>query len=165
MKVRRESRHEVIETLRKHYLGAKRAEKSAVIAQAVELTGYDHQYACRLLHRDLPHKRLDCRQPGRSRIYKHSVIDAVAVAAEATGWICGKRLVAALPDLIPALEKKGSLTLSPSVRTQVLALSAATIDRRLASERRALSLDGYFCQSSCHNSVKRRPFNPAVSTV
>ncbi len=39
MNVRRESRHEVIETLRRKYLGATRAEKGALIAQAVELTG------------------------------------------------------------------------------------------------------------------------------
>jgi len=64
-------------------------------------------------------------------------MDAVAIADEATGWICSKRLVAALPDLLPALEKEGALALSPSVRAQVLALSPATIDRRLASERRA----------------------------
>ncbi len=137
MNVRRDSRYEVIETLRKHFLGAKRAEKGALIAQAVELTGYDRQHARRLLHRGLPKKRLDRHRPGRSRTYKHSVMDAVAIAAEATGWICSKRLVAALPDLLPALEKEGALALSPSVHAQVLALSSATIDRRLASERRA----------------------------
>jgi len=58
------------------------------------------------------------------------------VAAEATGWICGKRLAAALPELIPALEREGALVLSADLRTAVCALSAATIDRRLAAARR-----------------------------
>ncbi len=64
-------------------------------------------------------------------------MDAILVAAEATGWICSKRLVAALPDLLPALEQEGAVALSATVRAQVLALSAATIDRRLSVERRA----------------------------
>lgn len=134
--MRRESRHEVIETLRRRYLGAKRAEKGRLIEQAVELTGYDRQYARRLLRRGVPTKRLDRPRPERARTYKHRVIDAVAVAAEATGWICSKRLVATLPALIPALENEGALSLSPVIRAQVLALSPATVDRRLADERR-----------------------------
>jgi len=135
--VRRESRHEVIDTVRRKYLGGTRVEKGALIAQAVELTGYDYQYARRVLHRGPPTKRLGSRRPGRSRVYKHSVMDVMLVAAEATGWICSKRLVAALPDLLPALEREGAVTVSAAVRTQVLSLSAATIERRLSVERRA----------------------------
>ncbi len=135
--MRRESRHEIIETLRRKYVGATRTEKGAMIVQAVELTGYDYQYARRLLHRGPPTKHLGSRHPGRSRVYKHSVMNVILVAAEATGWICSKRLVAALPDLLPSLEQEGAVTLSATVRTQVFSLSAATIDRRLSVERRA----------------------------
>jgi len=63
-------------------------------------------------------------------------VRALTVAAEATGWICGKRLAAALPEVIPALEREGALVLSADLRTTVCALSAATIDRRLAAARR-----------------------------
>ncbi len=87
--MRRESRHEVIETLRRKYVGATRTEKGVLIAQAVELTGYDAQYARRLLHRGAPTKRLGSRRPGRSRVYKHTVMDVILVAAEAT---CVRRL-------------------------------------------------------------------------
>ncbi len=137
MNVRRESRHEVIDTLRRKYVGATCAEKGALITQAVEQTGYESQYARRLLHRGAPKKRLGSRHPSRSRTYKHTVMDVIIVAAEAMGWICSKRLVAALPDLLPALEQEGVVTVSATVRTQVLSLSAATIDRRLSVERRA----------------------------
>lgn len=61
---------------------------------------------------------------------------ALEVAAEATGWICGKRLAAALPLLIPALEREGALTLTATLRERVCALSPATIDRRLVVQRR-----------------------------
>jgi hypothetical protein len=64
------------------------------------------------------------------------VITALQIAAEATGWICGKRLAPALPDLIPALEREGALHLTQDVRSALVCLSAATIDRRLARARR-----------------------------
>jgi hypothetical protein len=69
-------------------------------------------------------------------VYGPQVLQALAVAAEATGWICGKRLVAALTDLIPALEREGALHLSDAERSALLGMSAATIDRRLAERRR-----------------------------
>jgi len=137
MSVKRESRHEVIEKMRRGYAETGRQGKTQVIDQAVELTGYDRDYVRQLLKRGVPRKDPTRHRAGRGRTYKHSVLDAVVMAADATGWICSKRLVAALPDLIPALEKEGALTLTPSQREQVLRLSARTIDRRLAVERRA----------------------------
>lgn len=49
--------------------------------------------------------------------------------------VCGKRLKALLPILVPALERHGHLALDPGVREQLMAVSAATIDRRLAPAR------------------------------
>jgi len=63
------------------------------------------------------------------------VLRALEVAAEATGWICGKRLAPFLPEVIPALEKEGALRLDATVRAAVCGVSAATIDRRLAERR------------------------------
>ena len=54
---------------------------------------------------------------------------------EASDRVCGKRLKALLPTLVPALERHGHVALDPRVREQVMAVSAATIDRRLASAR------------------------------
>ena len=46
--------------------------------------------------------------------------------------MCGKRLKALLPILVPALERQGHLCLDPRVREQLMGVSAAMIDRRLA---------------------------------
>lgn len=47
---------------------------------------------------------------------------------------CGKRLVAALPDWVPAYEQEfGSI--DTARRAQLLAISAATLDRLLAPVR------------------------------
>jgi len=52
--------------------------------------------------------------------------------------MCGKLLVAVIPDLLAALERHGELVLKPDVRQALLTVSAATIDRLLRSSRRAL---------------------------
>jgi hypothetical protein len=59
------------------------------------------------------------------------VLAALEVAAEAAGWICGKRLAPFMSELVPALELEGALDLDAEVRERLLAIKAATIDRRL----------------------------------
>src|SRR5438067_7769914 len=136
MGVRRESKHEVIEAMRRRYRGAGRAEKGRVIDEAAAVTGYHRRYAQALLRAGVPYGGPRLRRGGRPRIYGPEVLQALTVAAEATGWICGKRLGAALPDLVPALEREGALHLGAAQRSALLGMSAATIDRRLPERRR-----------------------------
>lgn len=56
---------------------------------------------------------------------------------EASGRICGKRLKAALPSLISALERHGHFQLDETVRAKLLAVSSSTIDRLLIPAREA----------------------------
>ena len=55
---------------------------------------------------------------------------------------CGKRLIAALPDTVKALEKHGEIDLGDPVRSRLLSMSASTADRLLASERKKMELKG-----------------------
>jgi len=54
---------------------------------------------------------------------------------EASDRVCGKRLKALVPLLVQSLESHGHLQLDQEVRTRLLAVSAATIDRALAPPR------------------------------
>jgi len=56
---------------------------------------------------------------------------------EASDRICGKRLKALLPVLLPALERNGHLKLEAEIRAKILSMSAATIDRQLKTAREA----------------------------
>jgi hypothetical protein len=69
------------------------------------------------------------------RVYDEAVKATLVIIWEAAGRICGKRLKAAIPNLIRAMEKHGHLQLDPAVRKLVLAVSAATIDRILTPVR------------------------------
>jgi len=73
----------------------------------------------------------------RKRIYDEAVCQALALLWEAADRICGKRLKALLPVLIESMERHGHLRLDPVVRSAVLDISAATIDRLLRSVREA----------------------------
>ena len=64
-------------------------------------------------------------------MYDAAVHEALIVMWEASDRICGKRLRPLLPVLVEAMERHGHLQLAPEVRTGVLAMSAATIDRAL----------------------------------
>ena len=72
---------------------------------------------------------------GRRSVYDQAVAEGLVVLWEASDRVCGKRLKALLPTLVPALERHGHLTLDPRVREQLIAVSAATIDLRLTSAR------------------------------
>ena len=54
---------------------------------------------------------------------------------EASDRVCGKRLKALLPILLPALERNGHLKLDEMIRAKIRAMSAATIDRLLRAPR------------------------------
>ena len=56
---------------------------------------------------------------------------------EASDRVCGKRLKALLPILLPALERNGHLKLDEEIRPKLLSMSAATIDRLLRLPKNA----------------------------
>ena len=56
---------------------------------------------------------------------------ALIVVWEASDRICGKRMWPLLPILVEAMERHGHLQLEQEVRTRLLAMSAATVDRAL----------------------------------
>jgi hypothetical protein len=78
----------------------------------------------------------------RQRIYGEDVKRVLTRLWELLDYLCGKRLVAALPETIEALERHGELKLTEELRQKLLSVSAATIDRLLASEKKKLQLKG-----------------------
>ena len=54
----------------------------------------------------------------------------------------GKRLAPFMGEMVAAMERSGELEVAPEVRSKLLRVSAATIDRLLAPERRLLQVRG-----------------------
>ncbi len=73
----------------------------------------------------------------RPSLYEEAARTALIVLWEASDRVCAKRLKALVPILLPALERHGHLRLDEPIRSKVLAMSAATIDRSLLAPRNA----------------------------
>lgn len=71
----------------------------------------------------------------RVRRYDREFLEAMTVVWQASGRVCGKRLEALAEVLVPSLERHGHLRPDPLVRSKLLSVSAATIDRLLSEER------------------------------
>ncbi len=129
------ARSELLEALRKRYRGANRREKSRILDEFVALARCHRKHAIRLLARPRV-ESVQAKGPSGKRIYNEAVREALVVLWETSDRICGKRLKAAIPALVDAMQRHGHLDLDNDVRHRVLAVSAATIDRLLSPVRR-----------------------------
>jgi hypothetical protein len=108
-------------------------ERRRIVSEFVRITGYHRKHALRVL--DHPVAAPTTRR--RERLYGEAVHQALTVLWEAADRICGKRLRVLIPVLIDAMERHGQLQLDPVVRSRLLDISAATVDRLLWPEREA----------------------------
>jgi hypothetical protein len=127
------TRDELLAAVAARYRSSIRAEKARILDEFAAVTGYHRKHAMRLLRAGLFDRRSASR-PQR-RLYDEAVREALIVLWEASDRICGKRLKALIPTLVSAMERHGHLSLAPEIRTALLAISAATIDRALRSQR------------------------------
>jgi hypothetical protein len=85
---------------------------------------------------NIPNKPPSPRTRPLSRaIYDEHIKQALISLWYTANQICSKRLVPFLPELVEALERHGHLSLPGAVRERLLAISPATVDRLLQSER------------------------------
>ena len=127
------TRKELIEGVGQRYRASSGKDRLKILEEFVRLTGYHRKHAIRVLNCSVA-KPAE-RRP-RERIYDEAVRQALIVLWEAADRICSKRLKAAQPLLIVAMERHGHLALDAGVRRRLLAMSTATIDRLLESTRR-----------------------------
>ena len=124
------AQRELRAALRARYRSSTKKDKTRIHDEFIAVTGHHRKHGIRLLGQ-LDDEE-DTPRPARGRrIYDEAVREAVIVIWEATDRICGKRLKAALPNLVDSMERHGHLDLDPEVRDRLLAASAATLDRLL----------------------------------
>ena len=127
------TRDELVVVLRERYARSGRAERGRILDEFSAVTGFHRKHAMRLLGGGQPNQQRGPRP--RRRIYDDAVRGALIVVWEASDRICGKRLRPLVPIMLEAMERHGHLQLAPEVRTGLLAMSAATMDRALCDIR------------------------------
>ena len=135
-----QKKRELLIQVAPHYRESSQKQKSIMINEFVVATDYCRKYAIRLLRSE--HVLPTRQRHSRKRVYGVAVQEALAVAWGASNYMCGKRLVPFLRELVPTLEQEGRLVLSDDVRRQLLTLSPATADRILRPYRRKDSAGG-----------------------
>jgi hypothetical protein len=131
------TRKELVEALRVRYSGAAFGDRIKILDEFVALTGYHRKHAIRVLGEEIAAAKM---VRTRNRLYDEAVRQSLTVLWEAADRICGKRMKALIPMLVDAMERHGHLDLDAVVKTKVLQVSAATIDRVLEAAR--LHIDG-----------------------
>ncbi len=150
-KISAKARKELVAAVAERYQTGTATEKGCILDEFTALTGCHRKHAIRVLSGNAP--KLPGRR-GRRCLYDQAVTEALVVLWEASDRVCGKRLKALLPILVPALERHGHLDLDPQVREQLMAVSATTIDRRLAEARSVTA--GRRRRRSAQNGVRGR---------
>jgi hypothetical protein len=123
---------EYVEAIKGRYLLAGKVAKGRMLGEFCLTTGLHRKSAIRLLggrSAETDGKR------GRPRMYGTEVAEALRTVWELSDWLCSKRLAPYLAELVAALERHGELVLAPEVRSKLVALSSATIDRLLRPHR------------------------------
>lgn len=141
------------------YKRATKKHKGEILDSLVRLTEYHRAYATRVL-RQRAHEVVlgtgrvggvkitvvaDQRSPRkkkrqRPRVYGKEVLVALQRVWVICDGICGKRLAPYLQEIVPKLEQHGELVLNDGVRSKLLRISPATVDRLLAPARKRYQL-------------------------
>lgn len=142
-------RRAVVKATARRYQRGRKKEKQKLLDEFIELTGYNRSYA-RTVLRNHGRQAGGRKRPGvgdRRRAvsrqgYDQKVLEALRRIWMILDFICGKRLAAIMPEVLRRLEYFGELKVDVRTRAKLLQISAATIDRLLASERRKHQLRG-----------------------
>lgn len=145
-------RKAVTNELARRYQRATKSERGRLLDQFMQLTGYNRSYASHLLHnwgtrhiRIVDGERVEVvigavhtqkQKRNRPRRYDQAFVDILEQIWIIADGICGKRLMAFLRRSLVILERWNEITLpSGEVRSKLLSISPATIDRLLAPVR------------------------------
>jgi len=134
-------RRAVTKAIATRYKRADKAAKGAILDELCATTGWHRNHARKALTQALTPSVVRARRPRAPR-YGSDVITALAFCWAVLGAPAGKRLAPMMAELVPRLRRFGELIISDEVATALIAMSPATMDRRLAADRAKMALRG-----------------------
>ena len=129
----RRSKHEYLRVMWQRYQRADRVTRSALLDEVTRVCRYHRKYAIGLLSQKRPPQPPVRRVHRRRPTYSEPMIRLLAAIWEASGYLCGVRLKAALRHWLPWLKRRAEV--APTVEVQLRRISARQIDRRLRERR------------------------------
>jgi hypothetical protein len=127
------SRWDYLKAIYVRYQKVSKPLRARILDEFCQVCDYNRKYAIRLLNGPTPQKPKTIVRKGRRPTYGAKVVAALTAIWEAAGYPCSVRLKALLPLWLRWAIKRMALT--APVQKQLLAISPATIDRRLKGKR------------------------------
>jgi hypothetical protein len=134
-------RRAITETAAIRYQLASKRGKGRILDELCANTGWHRNHARKALKAALKPKVVAPRSPQPLK-YGPDVIAALTICWRVLGMPAGKRLAPMLGELVAVLRHFGELVIDEDTAALLVSMSAATIDRRLASERAKYRLKG-----------------------
>lgn len=124
------------------YRSASKKDKARILAELCATCGWHRDHARKALRKALGPKPVARQRKPRPPVYGEDVLVPLRKAWAVLDAPTGKRLAPFLGEMVAVLERCGELDLDPEVRAKLVAMSAATVDRRLAPDRKKMRLKG-----------------------
>jgi len=137
-------RRAVTEATAIRYSVADKRTKGIILDELCAITGWHRSHARRALQTALQPQLVSPRSP-RPPKDGPDVIAALTVCWTVLGMPAGKRLAPMLNEVVAVLRHFGELVIDEDTAALLVSMSAATIDRRLAPERRRHQPRGGAC--------------------
>jgi hypothetical protein len=161
MRLTMRERRAVVAATAKRYQNATKKQRTVILDEFIQTTGYRRSYAAWLLSNWLRKKVFTFdgvrriyvfglkrpkakgkNPPKRPPTYGTDTVRYVKQLWALAGGLCGKRLAPFIRDVVPTLERFEEISLRAEERQKLLKISPATIDRLLAPERKKYQLKG-----------------------
>lgn len=135
-------RRAVTKTIATRYKRADKAAKGLILDELCATTQWHRNHARKALAAALKPKIVKPARKARAPKYDANTIVSLRFCWAVLGAPTGKRLAPMMAELVPRLRRFEELDISDETERALIAMSAATMDRRLAEDRAKLTLKG-----------------------
>lgn len=130
------SKKELVSAIKARYLKAGKNEKSNILDEFCQSTGYARKYAIKILAAGYDNNHIArVGRKGREKKYSHASIASAVKIWEVLDFPCGQRLKPALPEMYATLVRFKEIAFDETIKDDLETISAKTLDRRLKRER------------------------------
>jgi len=135
-------RRAVTKTIATRYKRADKTAKGVILDELCATTGWHRSHARKALAAALKPRVVRPARKVRTPKYDANTVVALRFCWAVLGAPTGKRLAPMMGELVPTLRRFEELAISDHTERALIAMSAATMDRRLAEDRAKLALRG-----------------------